>query len=87
MGLYSEGLIIGRCFASENWGGGCLFSGGLFFGGGDLLSEFYGMLPCQRENQSKRSFILAHNSKTKLVIPIFVIGKLPTWHNQTFCKV
>ena len=33
---YSAGLIIGRIFASEIWGGGGLFSGGLIFleGGG-----------------------------------------------------
>ena len=37
MGLYSGGLIIGRIFASEIWGG--LFSGG----GGGGLSEFYGI--------------------------------------------
>ena len=39
MGLYSGGLIIGRIFASEIWGG--LFSGGLNFfflgGGGGLI--------------------------------------------------
>ena len=34
------GLIIGRIFASEIWGG--LFSGGLNFGG-NLSSEFYGI--------------------------------------------
>ena len=35
MGLYSGGLIIGKVFASEIWGGGGggLFSGGLIFGG------------------------------------------------------
>ena len=43
MGLYSGGLIIGRIFASEIWG---LIREGLFFfwGGGGLLSEFYGIL-------------------------------------------
>ena len=39
-GLYSGELIIGRIFVSEVWEG--LFSGGLIFGGGGLLSEFYG---------------------------------------------
>ena len=45
MGLHWRGIIIGKIFASEIWGG--LFSGGLFFfeGGGRLLSEFYGYLP------------------------------------------
>ena len=46
MGLYSGGLIIGRILASEVFfffgGGGGLFSRGLFFGRGGLLSEFYG---------------------------------------------
>ena len=43
MGLYSGELIIGRIFASEIWG--AYFREGLFFfrwGGGGLLSEFYG---------------------------------------------
>ena len=48
MGLYSEGLIIGKNFASEIWG--AYFREGLFFfffgrgGGGGLLSEFYGYI-------------------------------------------
>ena len=49
MGLYSEGLIIGKIFASEIWG--AYFREGsfiyLFFwegGGGGLLSEFYGYI-------------------------------------------
>ena len=45
MSLYLEGLIIGRIFASEIWGEGAYFREGLFFffGGGGLLSEFYGI--------------------------------------------
>ena len=43
MGIYLGGLIIGRIFASEI--GGAYFREGFFFGGGgDLFSEFYGML-------------------------------------------
>ena len=42
MGLYLEGLIIGRVFASQIWG--LIFGKAFFFGGGGgLLSEFYGM--------------------------------------------
>ena len=46
MGLYSEGLIIGRIFASEIWG--TYFREGFFLGGGGgvaggLLSGFYGI--------------------------------------------
>ena len=43
MVLYSGGLIIGSIFASEIWGGGCLFSGGLiylFIGGGAYYRNF-----------------------------------------------
>ena len=47
MGLYLEGLIIGRSFASEIWGGVLLLLLLLLLwgwggGGGGLLSEFYG---------------------------------------------
>ena len=40
MGLYSDGLIIGRIFASEIWGP---YSGeGLFFlGGGELIIRIF----------------------------------------------
>ena len=41
MGLYSGGLIIRRIFASEIWG--AYFREGLILGGGNLLSEFYGI--------------------------------------------
>ena len=39
MGYYSGGLVIGRIFACEIWGGGGggLFSGGFFFWGGEGL--------------------------------------------------
>ena len=38
MGLYLGGLIIGRIFAFEIWGGGAYFREGLFFfGGGELI--------------------------------------------------
>ena len=37
MGLYSGGLIIGKKFAFEVWGGGrAYFKEGLFFGGAVL---------------------------------------------------
>ena len=39
MGLYSGGLIIGRIFASEIWGGAYLL-GGVFFGGGAYYRNF-----------------------------------------------
>ena len=46
MGLYSGGLLSGRILASEIFfflgGEGGLFSQGLIFFGGGLLSEFYG---------------------------------------------
>ena len=42
MGLYSGGLTTGRIFASENWG--AYFQESLFFWGGGLLSEFYGII-------------------------------------------
>ena len=51
MDLYSGGLIIGRIFASEIWGAYFiyylfiyLFIYFFFWGGGGLLSEFYGMV-------------------------------------------
>ena len=52
MGLYSGGLIIGRIFASENWG--AYFRDGLFIylfiyfgwggGGGEVAGLFIGIL-------------------------------------------
>ena len=42
MGLYSGGLVIGRIFASEIWGGGAYFREGSFFfgGGGTYYRDF-----------------------------------------------
>ena len=39
MGLYSGGLIIGRIFASENWG--AYFREGLFLGGRGAGGSYY----------------------------------------------
>ena len=50
MGFYLGGLIIGRMFASEIWGG-------LIFGGGGLLTEFYGLFHMYKKfTVTNRSF-------------------------------
>ena len=64
MGLYSGGLIIGRIFVSEIWGGG-VFSGGLLWGGGGgLLSEFYGSLQELGLKISVLDMVISSNRKS-----------------------
>ena len=43
MGLYSAGLIIGRIFAIEIWGGGIIFGRAYFFGRAYYRNFKYGM--------------------------------------------
>ena len=44
MGLYLGGFISGRIFVSDIWGVA------YFFGGGGLLSEFYGIATSNSQN-------------------------------------
>ena len=65
MGLYSGGLLIGKIFASDIWGGG-IFGRAYFWRG--LLSEFYGINPAQkafRRAYHRREFCASRQQRPK----------------------
>ena len=89
MGLYSRGLIFGRIFASEIWGGS-LFLGELvlfylfiylfyfffFLGGGGLLSESYGIFPSLKNPICEyRIFFLSSPLSTHIFLFSFIYSE------------